>query len=265
MASNPFFSGRIPSELYQQIEKHCEEVGDSKTEVLIKALSAYLNFPIIIPGKNVVAATPEITKEMFEKLEQRVKLLEESFEIRTNIVIGNDNNDNKTNKVELETNKNDVIKTDIIDNKDLHIKINELDYLKNKSEFQAEVEKKTNLTRRQISTLLEKAIEKIKEQGKIIKPGQLLEEPIEVIRKDEILVNDVPYKLFYLGENIKERPVWNLIPSDNRCYQDVIRKDSYLDFKTDNSNYQLDNNNTKEETVNCPVQESVEKSADEQT
>jgi hypothetical protein len=92
MASNRFFSGRIPNELYEQAEKHCEETGNSKTEVLIKALSAYLNFPIEISGKNFIAPTIEVTKEMFLELQERVKTLEDLANNLQLPVIKTDNN-----------------------------------------------------------------------------------------------------------------------------------------------------------------------------
>lgn len=100
MASNKFFSGRIPNELYEQAEKHCEETGNSKTEVLIKALSTYLNFPIAIPGKNLIAPAPEVTKEMFEKLEERLKILEDSLKVSPSIVIKSNNTDNEKGKMQ---------------------------------------------------------------------------------------------------------------------------------------------------------------------
>ena len=76
MASNPFFSGRIPPDLYQHVEKHCKEVGESKTEILIKALSTYLNLPIPSTGENSTISAPEVNKEMFEALEKRIEFLE---------------------------------------------------------------------------------------------------------------------------------------------------------------------------------------------
>lgn len=42
MASNPFFSGRIPPELLVRIEQRIQETGESKTDILVAALSAYL-------------------------------------------------------------------------------------------------------------------------------------------------------------------------------------------------------------------------------
>ena len=41
---NPYFSGRIPPELFEHIEKFRETSGESKTELLIAALSTYTNY-----------------------------------------------------------------------------------------------------------------------------------------------------------------------------------------------------------------------------
>lgn len=46
MPSNPFFSGRIPPELLDAIEKHRQLTGESKTDLLIKALSQYVGFQL---------------------------------------------------------------------------------------------------------------------------------------------------------------------------------------------------------------------------
>jgi hypothetical protein len=276
MASNPFFSGRIPTELYQQAENHCKETGDSKTELLIKALSAYLNFPVAIPGNTFMTSTIEVTKEMFDNLQERIKLLEELLKPSNSNVITNDNIDNYKLKTENNSNDNnleltdnnidnsedkeDVIKHDNeLDNEKLEIKTDEQATCVgdlSKVEFEisegttelprfeeiitAEVVKKSNLKRNQVEWLMSKAIEKIKQQGKIIEPAKLLEEPIEVFHKQGIEVDGQPYRLFYCGENFKERPVWNLI-HDNNSYQTVITTLAYSDSKADNTGYQSDN------------------------
>lgn len=49
MPSSPFFSGRIPQDLYDAIEKHRKDSGESKTDVLVKALSVYINHPVSWP------------------------------------------------------------------------------------------------------------------------------------------------------------------------------------------------------------------------
>jgi preprotein translocase subunit SecD len=96
--ASPFFSGRIPQELSDRISQHCAETGESKTQVLINALSKYLDFPIKPP------ASTGISVEMFTKLEQRVAELEKKLEITT--VSNIDNN------VATEENKNANISTD---------------------------------------------------------------------------------------------------------------------------------------------------------
>lgn len=294
MASNRFFSGRIPNELYEQAEKHCEETGDSKTEVLIKALSTYLSFPIAIPGKNIIAPNPEVTKEMFETLEERIRVLEDTLKALPANVINSNNDDNKNRNTEeiekinpdnsIETFNNNIDNIDVesvikdviiydnnTDNKDLELKGDEYQVPEITPELPkfeeittVEVVKKTKLTRSQIDYLMGKAIEKIRHKEGTIKIGKLLEEPFEVIHKDGIKVNGNHYRLFYAGENSKERPVWNLIP-DNAIYQDLITDSTYLGNSTNNDCYQLDNNNIKEETLDSLVQEQVEKDAGEQT
>jgi hypothetical protein len=42
--TNPFFSGRISQGLLDHVEKHRESTGESKTDVLVKALAAYTGF-----------------------------------------------------------------------------------------------------------------------------------------------------------------------------------------------------------------------------
>jgi transcriptional regulator len=240
MASNPFFSGRIPPELHQQIEKYCQETGESKTEVLIKALSAYLNFPIIIPQKNFIAAIPEVTKEMFEELEKRIKILEEN----------NSNKATSNKNIRVENNDSNH-ENNVISDNGVETKINlEETHPSYRAILSSEVSEKTNIPNRQISRLAGRAVEKLKQQGKTLEIKKILENPIEVTQKEAIKVNGYPYKLFYLGENLKEKPLWNLLPDDNASYQLVIDEDN--------------KENTKEEIVNSPAQELVEKSADEQ-
>jgi hypothetical protein len=123
--ANTFFSGRIPPDLYDKIEQHCNEFGESKTKVLIDALTTYLNFPI-----SVKHSTPnnQISKELFSALEERVKTLEELAKATKKseaIVINDDNYDNKVSS-ELEFTpsieaKQSDDKNDNSDNKQLEI------------------------------------------------------------------------------------------------------------------------------------------------
>lgn len=74
---NLFFSGRIPPDLHERVEQYVSETGESKTQVLINALVAYLNFPISIQKPSPAS---QISKEIFSALEERVKALEELVE-----------------------------------------------------------------------------------------------------------------------------------------------------------------------------------------
>jgi hypothetical protein len=78
-----------------------------------------------------------------------------------------------------------------------------------------EVIKISNINRKNINIFLGDAIEILKKEGKDIIPNGLIEEPIKINYKENILVEEYPYEIFYAGENSKGKPVWNLIPDDN--------------------------------------------------
>jgi hypothetical protein len=69
--ANPFFSGRIPQELLDRVEQHVQDTGESKTNVLIQALAAYLNFPIRLSSTN----NSDLEKRVNDLEQQIVKLL----------------------------------------------------------------------------------------------------------------------------------------------------------------------------------------------
>lgn len=71
MASNPFFSGRIPQSLFDAVEAYRHENNVSKTDVLIKALSAYVK----LPSETRFIQT-EVDNSRLESLESRVTHLE---------------------------------------------------------------------------------------------------------------------------------------------------------------------------------------------
>lgn len=89
--ANPFFSGRIPKDLDEKIKSFTKESGKSRTEILIEALSAYLNYPVEIkkPAHN------EELWDAIRKLQERVAALEGTKQEL--LVIKTDNNtDNKS-------------------------------------------------------------------------------------------------------------------------------------------------------------------------
>ncbi len=310
MATSPFFSGRIPKELNEKIIEHCQTTGETKTQVLTKALSSYINFPITEPIQTSNNPT-QITVEMFESLSQEITNIKanlKELEEKYNNVISSDNiviqprkyQGNIEEKQSDNNNKDTVISNDnsetsnaiSADNKEVNYVIiadnnnknTDLELQKLPQNYEnivtAEVEKISNLTRRKLDTLMSKAIEKAKSLGFTIEEKQLLPEKVQVNHKEGITVNDIPYKLFYLGLNTKDRAIWDLIPDDNIAdnydntnYHFDIPESSYDKVKQNKNDNYSNSLHIEQENIesshhlishNSPAQESVEKSVDEQ-
>ena len=74
--ASPFFSGRIPQELYDRVDQHVKESGEGKTQILINALSQYLGVEIsTLKSSNV---NTDLLLSELESLKDRVSLLERS-------------------------------------------------------------------------------------------------------------------------------------------------------------------------------------------
>jgi hypothetical protein len=86
--ANPFFSARIPPDLFQTIEQHIAKTGESKTQVLIKALAAYVNHPIKMEE---VSINTGVSLDLFSALEQRVAALEQLLQASKEFVINVEN------------------------------------------------------------------------------------------------------------------------------------------------------------------------------
>lgn len=84
MASNPFFSGRIPKPLWEAIESYREQTNESKTDILIKALAQYIgyqldeNFPTVPPIQKTL-------EEIFQRLEYLEKNLQPKIQNKTEV------------------------------------------------------------------------------------------------------------------------------------------------------------------------------------
>ena len=99
MASNPFLSGRIPQELLNRVEKHIQDTGESKTNILIQALAAYLNFPIQLSNSSSSTLEKRLN-DLEQQVEKLLSLDKDISKIKQiikdqnkfdNIVINNDN------------------------------------------------------------------------------------------------------------------------------------------------------------------------------
>ena len=74
--ASPFFSGRIPQELYDRVDQHIKESGEGKTQILINALSQYLG--IEISTSKSININIDLLFSELESLKDRVELLERS-------------------------------------------------------------------------------------------------------------------------------------------------------------------------------------------
>lgn len=106
--ANPFFSGRIPQDLLDRVEQYVRETGQSKTDVLIQALSVYLNHPVTKLAPTITGSEIE---ERFKSMESRITALElEVLLSKTSdkeFVIKTDNN--KQESITLSSDHDDLI------------------------------------------------------------------------------------------------------------------------------------------------------------
>ncbi|MDF5721513.1 MAG: hypothetical protein PUP91_13740 [Rhizonema sp. PD37] len=76
--ASPFFSGRIPQELFERIEQNIQNTGRTKTEILVAALEIYLSSPqsqIKTDNADIREEIALLRQEFLTQLEEmRVKL-----------------------------------------------------------------------------------------------------------------------------------------------------------------------------------------------
>lgn len=160
---NVFLSGRIPAELNQQIEEFLARTGETKTEMLARAVAAYIGAeapPLKATGDRrienlelVVAELQGAVKSLYEKLAALTSKIENpKLELEPIVTSDNtiDNNDNKSNIEDID--KIDYTFTDIentVDNNDNYVetdKENTLDNPLDNSDNKEEVSSPTGLT-----------------------------------------------------------------------------------------------------------------------
>ncbi len=93
---SPFFSGRIPQELYDRVDQHINDSGEGKTQILINALSQYLGIESPKPKSNGI--NTDLFLSELESLKERVTLLERSQPQQLSLLSTNNTNDNKIKK-----------------------------------------------------------------------------------------------------------------------------------------------------------------------
>lgn len=90
--ASPFFSGRIPQELYDRVDQHIKESGEGKTQILINALSQYLGVEISTPKPSNIN---DLFLSELESLKERVSSLERSQPKQLSLLSPKNINDNK--------------------------------------------------------------------------------------------------------------------------------------------------------------------------
>lgn len=227
MAGNPFFSGRIPKELNDSVVKHCEETGKSKTQVLVEALSNYLNIPV---PESTTNYRVEVTKEEFNSLENRVALLESL--LHKNSVITDDIDDNNIRKTEL---KNDDNIHDNTDNTLSESKETQCDNQTENNDNSKDISLPTyeNINTKKLLDLASlktaegynlrnQVFKRAQKEGYEITKNLKFNPPIEGSLRKGIFVGQNEYKLSCEGTDDKEKPIWTLEPDDNASYQPDI-------------------------------------------
>jgi hypothetical protein len=209
--ANPFFSGRIPQELYEKAENHCKENKESKTDLLIKALSSYLNFPVEIQRQSYAQFQQGIAREEFEDLKARLIRLENITSFQDNMLNNSkesfDNSyDNKDNIQAQE--KNNDLKIESTEENKIHniIKVKELSDV-----VKIQPQEKINLKNQ--------AFNKAQKKGYEIGENVKFNPPIEIIFKKGIFLEGEEYKLYCEGINENLKPEWRLELYDNSSYQ----------------------------------------------
>jgi hypothetical protein len=75
MANNPFISARVSPELQKQLESYSKKTGESKSRIVVNALSAYLEDP-----EHVKTRHRNSNSESIKALERRLNALEARFD-----------------------------------------------------------------------------------------------------------------------------------------------------------------------------------------
>lgn len=238
MATNTFFSGQLPPALYERIEQHVAETGESKTQVIVNALSNYLNHPVI-QITPVASDTINILAERFNALEDRITAVELSLnEVRgQNIkhpsVTGIEDIDNTTpdvlpeiEPVHQDNNSSTSITTQEVINQNTSDQSN-IDLLQQEEKedlpafenlTSSEMAKATGLKQPQLDGHKRKLVMKYQKMGKNLQAKTILPAP-EKIEVEPTIINDYPYNLYYLGQNDKGNNLWTALPVERKIYQ----------------------------------------------
>lgn len=254
---NHFMSGRIDSKLFQQVEEYLARSGESKTEMLTKAVAAYIGAEIPSP-KGIGDRRVDLLEQEVAELKGAVKSLYEKFTTLTPgiespkgeiepIVICDDSIDSNDNTEEVD---------DTINNSNNHLefeKENSSDNISDNDDntpefaYPAEVTSAINNEKKFINIDTTKAARltklevkkftdlrgaynrKLKKDRQSLPERQILDCPIKMTPSSEVRIGKIPYDIFYVGQSKNGRNLWNLIPKES------LSQAIQLTFVTDNN------------------------------
>ena len=140
MVEKQFFSGRIPQHLYDAAEKFCDSEEISKTELLVKSLSAYIGTPAEMPSVD------EAVIKNIANLQQRMSDVEKQIEALKEKAINTDSKQLTFDNVNNNEINNVITKPEALDTEPVILTTNEvcektgikkraLEYIKGKNKF----------------------------------------------------------------------------------------------------------------------------------
>jgi len=200
--ANPYLSGRIPIELNKQIEEYLARSGESKTEMITKAVSAYIGIELPSPKENSDKRL-EILEQEISELKGAVKSLHEKLVNHINIeesvnTITTLNNDSLSNS-----------------NKASELKNNNATIESGKNFMCIETLKVctlTGLAKTKIENLLSRFRYRLEKENRVLPRKQILKTPEKIINTK---IEKITCELFYAGQSKEGKTLWNLIQKNS--------------------------------------------------
>ncbi len=246
--ANPFLSGRIPAELQKQVDEFLARTGESKTEMLAKAVAAYIGAevpPLKVAGdrrlenlEREVAELKGAVKSLYEKLAMFTPKAENpkvELELSNSCDNSIDNTDNMEDVDKVDYTFSDIENT--INNSDNTPEVSPLTDVTPTSDGEktfinietAEVARLTKLPTKKFTSLRHSFNEKLKKQNQSLPEKKRLDSPIKITPASGVKIEKVPYDIFYVGHSKEGRNLWNLVPIT------TVGQDVPLPFTDDNN------------------------------
>lgn len=250
--ANPYLSGRIPVELDKEINEFLARTGETKTQMLIKAVSAYIGTePPSLKAtgdrridvlEQEVSELKGAVKSLYEKYATLAPRIEnpridiEPIEFYDNIA---DNSDNSNGIDKIDHTFRDIDNT--VNNRDNHVEIEKTNNLDNRTDNNdnnsgvtyttditptleddknfinietSEAARLTKLEAKRFTDLRGGFNKKLKKDNKSLPEKQILDAPIKMTPSSGVKIDKIPYDIFYVGQSKEGKNLWNLVPEN---------------------------------------------------